>query len=394
MRDKRALLKAWTRAGSVAVPLDTLFLHGGETRRLPFGDHRNKWRPCMSLVAVAERHVRFTLRIASAAVPVESRAGVAEVVDCDASSLLLPAEKRRLELSMVHGRGAIELIRVTHAPGRTPVDVVLPERAMGWMGEVPASTVGQALAPAAMRMRRARRAAQLAGARILAPVSLTATDKGSGAAVLELAAGCHRLHVVADTGIGGAADVDADARRQQDGVVLARDRSHAPDARLSFCVGAEQRVALQFAGAPQDATVWVLDAFWPIPVSVPVTWGAHARAGIAWALHRRTTPTPRHPPEFQWLGAAGVTVLPVPISPGVCYLVAFAIARGQAATARVTASAGERRVYDGANDPARSAALTFCAPAYIDSASLTVDVRSRDAWWVAMVWRLGGRGAR
>lgn len=393
MSDARALVSAWTRPGAVAKRLSPIFLHDGERRRVPLPDVRDAKHPCMTIVAIAERHLRFTITTQQLAQPVESRAGVARITDCERGSLTLPAGKRHVELVMTRGRGAIELIRVVYATQITPVDVIVPERAIGTAGAEVQSAGALRLAPKAARVARARRGAQLDGASTVAPLSLGVTDAGAGSAVVQLVAGCHRLHVIADTGSEGTADVDAEVRNHEDEALLARDRSHAPDARLELCVGTEQRVQLRFSGAPPKTEVVLLDAFWPIPSGVGSAWGARARAGLAWALYRRRTPAPQRAPLWSTLGAAGVTLLPVPVLPNACYLAAFALVRGQAQTSRLSLKLGLQARYDDANDPIRSAAITFCAGGRDEVAQLTFDVRSRDAWWVGAMWRLGDAGA-
>lgn len=392
MADAQAIVTAWSKPSSKAQRVTTVFVHDGETRRVPYADRRDEAQSCLTIVAIAERHVRFKLTTAAAIEPQESRAGVARLTDCGKGSLSLSAEKRRVEVSITRGRGAIEIISATHASPLSAVEVVLPTRAVGPVGSDAASAGALPLAPRAERLARARRGAQLDGASTITPVSLTATDDGSGAATLELASGCYRVHVLADARVGVAADVDAEARRHDDGVLLRRDRSHAPDARLAFCIGATAAVVIRFAGAPSLAKVSIVTAHWPIPDGVPATWGAEAQAGLAWALYRRRTPSPRRPPSFQSLGAPGTTVLPIRVEPNACYLTAFSLARGLATAGRLTAIVGHQVMYDDASDLTRSAAVTFCTGPRDTRARLLVDVRARDAWWVAALWRIGGDG--
>jgi hypothetical protein len=391
MGDADVLETVWSKAQDSRVKrLAPIFLHDGETRRVALVDSRTEALPCMAFVAIAERHQRFVLSTSAASEPVESRAGVARLVDCGGGALSLPAKQRRVEIAMTSGRGTIELIRATYATQLSPVDVILPERAVGPVGKDEDAPGGLELAPMKDRVARARRSSRLDGASTIMPLSLRATDAGAGSTVLRLSAGCHRLHLVSDTGVGGAADLDADVRRHEDGTVLDRDRSHAPDARLSACVGVDRRVEVRFNGAPSRAKVTLLDAFWPIPAGVPVMWGARARAGLAWAVHRRSSPKPQTAPIVQTLGGPGVTALASAVVPGACYLAAFAVARGEAATSRLSVHIGPRRAHDDANDLMRSAAVTFCAKAGERLARFRFDVRARDAWWIGALWRVGG----
>ncbi len=389
MADAELLIQGWSRQTATAARLTTVFLHDGESRDVRYPDDRTPARRCLSIAAVAERHVRFTLAGAGSVEPLASRAGVAVLTDCGGGVLTVAPSARRVELEIAQGRGAIEVIVATHAGALPPPEVWLAERAVGPVGADDASPGALPLAPQSARVARARRSAVVDGATTIVPLTLAASETGVGATVLSIGAGCHRIHVIADAREG---DLDADARRHDSGLLLQRDRSHAPDARLAFCLGETERVEIRFVGAPAKAKVTLVHASWGVPAGVPATWGPEVQAGLSWALFRRRVPQPSAAPVFQWLGAAGSTVLPIAVEPGACYLAAVAIARGTASAGRLTAVLGHRQVFDDASDAVRSAGITFCAGPTDDRALLVVDVRSRDAWWVASLWRVGVTG--
>jgi hypothetical protein len=385
--DANTLIDAWTTPHSSAQRVATVFVHEGEVRRVAYPDQRTTERPCVTLVAMAERHVRFAVSTGIGREPMESRAGVVRVNDCGGGELTGPAGERRLAVSIVRGRGAVEIVSASFSKALPGVHVVLPSRAVGLVSSEAASPGALPLAPHGERVSRASVAARLDGAETTERTSLDASADGSGTLVLELESGCHRVVVLADARL---ADVDAEALREDDGTALQRDRSHAPDARLEFCLGTSERVLVRSVGAPGGSKLTVLSARWPAPAGVPTIWGAEARAGLSWALFRRHAPAPRIAPEFQALGAGGATVLPVPVEPGRCYVAAFAVGAGKATAGRLSLRLGASAAYDDASDVRRSAAVSFCAGPFDDLAVLTVDLRSRDAWWVLALFRMGG----
>ncbi len=107
-----ALLGGWQRSGAKAERVTTVFFSHGESRSLPIALRPSALRPCITVVAIAERGLSFTLeRRAGAAdleppdrpsgdgpdpddegpgqnqVVRESRAGVAELEHCSAADI-------------------------------------------------------------------------------------------------------------------------------------------------------------------------------------------------------------------------------------------------------------------------------------------------------------------
>ncbi len=415
MGDAQALVAAWSESGAVVTRLTTLFLSHSDGRTVslshqngrmgPFDAARAPAKRCVTIVALAERQIRFSLVPArpgvgaaealadSPAQPtgarrtVQSQAGVAVLQDCGDGGL----SSGRVRVAMDSPRGAVELLVAYHQVPLVPLVITLPERAQGPVA--PGGEVGEplALAPVAEREARARRAALGDGAKLVVRVVAKASERGAGSAVLNLTRGCHRLTVLADqAGSSQPVDIDADVRLEDDAEPLRRDRSHAPDARLDFCLGTKAKVWLRFMGAGGPTKVTVQDAFWPMPAGVPTYWGATAAAGLGWALHRRRAPPVTEGPVFQALGPPGITTLPIPVEPGGCYFAAFAAVRDQAGPGRLTVEAGAQRYHDDANEEPRGAAVSFCAPVGAPIARAQVDLRGSGGFWVFALWSLGG----
>jgi hypothetical protein len=396
--DTRALLTSWRRAGASVERAGTVFLLSGEARSVALPRARRGAPRCLRVVALAERAIGFavapgTVAPGALATNLEalsgigfqpSEAGVAQLENCSRSAKSL----RRITVTMAAGRGAIEIIVMRYDDEPPAVDRVLPERAIGF--SAPRSEIAPlALAPLRERLERSHQLAKNDAAAAVVDIRTRATSQGAGSMVMRLSGGCHRVSVLSETQGQGVVDVDAEARLAQSHLVLARDRSHAPDGRLDFCVADSERVELRFVGAASSSSVVVVDAHWPLPSGLPHHWGRQASAGLAWALFRRRTPAVSHAPNLLVMGPVGTTVVPLTVEPGACYLVALTLARGEALGGRLSVHvAGETR-YDDAGDEPRSAALTFCAPPGVDRAELEVDLRGGSAWWGAALWRLG-----
>jgi len=371
------------------VRATTVFLVSGESRAVSIP--RTGDATCTTVVALAERHVEFSLtEVPAAALGAQAKpaqkssAGVARVDSC--SGLVAPA---RVVVTMASARATIELLVVRHKRLPTSVDLILPERATG-----PVAPRGDPGAPlpvdsVADRVARSDNAARLDGARTVVRVTTRATERGRGSMLLRLSGGCHRLVVIAERQRDDQRlDVDADVRHRGKKRAIALDRSHAPDARLDFCIGERGSVELRFTGVDAPASVVVLDAHWPPVDVIPEHWGSSARASVGWALHRRHAPQMTRPPLREFMGSGGVTFMPIAVEPGSCYMAAFGVVRGDVSAARISAEVGGKIHYDDATDVTRAAAVTFCTTSQ-RHALLKLDMRARLAWWRLAVWPLG-----
>jgi len=363
---------------SIVVPADAL---GRLSQR------RGRATGCLTIVALAERHIDFTLTEqprpgATARAPKKSQAGVARIDDCDGRRV------GRVFVTMASARGTVEILMAHQSPAALAVSLYVPQRAVGPVA--PRGDPGPVLrlAPLSSRVELAERSARLDGARAVVRVHAEASNRGGGAIILKLTEGCHRLLVLAEAiDEDHPIDVDADVRARGEREPLVRDRSHAPDARLDFCLGETGPVELRFAGAGGVTPITIVDGYWPMPEAIPPGWGHGSRAAVGWALHRRRVPASLGLPLYQAVGASGVSFVPVEVEPGRCYVAAFGVTRGDVQAARLSAEVGGRVHHDDATDRMRGAAVGFCAGG-VRHARLKIDVRSRIAWWRLAVWRV------
>jgi hypothetical protein len=411
MSDRDRLATTYIKAGASVRPERTMFLRQRESRAISLAPERrlrkaerraDKLPHCVSVVALSERHISFRLEPVSGApgdsyqvmLPARVRqsvAGVARIEDCGVGVLSAGG----VNVVMDSPRGAVEVLIVRYRLKLSAPELILPARAQGPLSE--RGEVGKPLrlAPLKQRALRAERVARGEGAKTVVTVKTRASERGMGSISLKLAGGCHRLSVLADPSNAGPVDIDAEVRLRGGNDALRRDRSHAPDARLDFCLGESGPVELRYAGAGGPAPVTVLDAFWPIARGVPEAWGEQARAGLSWALHRRRAPAVVDVPLLQVLGPPGVTVIPTAVEPSTCYLAAFALASGQASAGRLTVLVAGQTRYDDASEVPRGGAVTFCTPPRAEVARLVVELRASGAEWVLSLWRLGsGRAKR
>ena len=289
-------------------------------------------RPCATVIALGARSAGYAVRpalprvLGMTAPSVDAEAGMVTLEDCAGKALGTGA----IELVMGKRAGAVDVLVVRHRAGLSDPTIVLPERATGPL-PLPEPVGPLSVAPIEERRHRAEDAARRDGATFVARVDIAADVRGRGAIILRLRQGCHRVAVLADaatlsTGATPpAVDVDATARLAGDEEDLVFDRSHAPDARLDFCIGSTRDVELRFVGAGGAVPMMVLTSYWAFPVGLPSLWGDDARGGFAWALHRRPGPRLGRAPDHLVAGAAGMTRLPLEVEPSSCYLAALAL---------------------------------------------------------------------
>jgi hypothetical protein len=405
--DADRLVRMWTARGARVERLAPIFLEHGRARTLTLAPAPAGEPGCLTVAFVAARTAELLVGqdegapdpAASARLPLpflahaeppdrrlHSAGGAAVVVRCGAER----AELAHVRVELGSTRAAVEIVVARSEAPLGEVREVLPERAAG--PTAPRGDPGGPLEPRplAERLARAAQRARNDGAAQVARFTARATPVGAGSFELDLADGCHRLDVMAETPATfphRGTDVDAEAR-DASGKLLARDRADVPDARLDLCLGEAARITVPFAGAAGPMSVVLSDARWPVPARVPARWGPRARGGFAGALFRRHAPDPAEPAIFESLGVQGATAIPVEIQPGRCYLAALAVIRGEARSIRLSALVGDRVSRDDLNDRAEGAAISFCAE---DAAvvRLDADVRGNSTWWSLVVWPMG-----
>ncbi len=81
----------------------------------------------------------------------------------------------------------------------------------------------------------------------------------------------------------------------------------------------------------------------------------------------------------------GLTVLPVELVPGGCYLAAAAAIQGSVKLLSLSASVGEVTSVAHVDDEDLAAVVTFCAGA-AERGKLEVEVRGTSPIWIAALW--------
>ena len=185
---------------------------------------------------------------------------------------------------------------------------------------------------------------------------------------MTLEPGCHTLRLFPvdprnGRPRGGKVDLDAELRGRNDDRVLARDRSDAPDAELSACVGEPTDAEVVFAGSPPRAPVLMAHYAWPLPAHLPVVWDDDVRGRMARVLFVRHVASLPREPSFLTQGGSGTTSVPLSVEPGACYLAVVAGAHGNARALGLRVRVAAREAYDDRGVDGAGAAVAFCAEA-------------------------------
>jgi hypothetical protein len=258
-----------------------------------------------------------------------------------------------------------------------------PAAPLGLSGPRPVSS------PLPSRAEALEQRARRQGARDVGARSLAAGRDGGGVLPLRLAAGCHRIDVLgipAPEGWPRGVDLDAELVWVPDGRPAAQDRTDNADATLAFCTGEPRLARLQFSGTVPTSPVVVLSARWDLPRGLPGDWGPGPRARLAEAIgrhHRRDLPSA---PVYSSLGVTGVTLLPIEVEPGACYLAALAAIRGEPAGMAIAVQAGNHRSEDNPGPGGTGTAVAFCAGRE-QRASIDVEARGVGLVWLLGVWQ-------
>jgi hypothetical protein len=384
----------WQRAGATVTRSPTRFVYEDETASfaIPVAPEGM----CTTVAMVGARGLSFHVKIGGAdddpLAPDEgaraaSIAGVVQIGRCDGTPM------RRLVVTSDAGRGAIEIVVAHSRSPVPPLRTVLPERTGGVTPPAAEPGALPPLLPPQHRADVAEGRARRDGAVIASRESWTAGVDGNGDGHVALDAGCHRLEIfAADPRAGGRGrrfrlDIDAELRDDEDGAMLGRDRTDAPDAHVEACIGKETEGSLVYSGAPPNETVLVTHASWAIPRNLPWAWGPEARGKMAGAMLARHLASPPDAAVVLAQGAAGTTMVPVELEPGGCYVAVAAVTQGHARGVGVRAIVGARQSTDerGINDEA--GAVAFCAREQ-SRARVEVDARGTALAWGLAVFRI------
>jgi hypothetical protein len=360
------LARAW-RAEEATVAVDpTRFLNDNETVSVVLPELAPA--ECTTVALVGARGLGFHVRIVDGAdtgeARIASQAGALAIERCG-----LPPP-RAIMVTADSGRGALEVAVARSHRSLARLRTVLPERAGGdWLpgpepGPAPSLPAPERRADAADA--RARRD----GATIAGRVTLPSAPDGSGGVGVTLDPGCHTLRLFPVDPRGGArlrggkVDLDAELRGRADDHVLARDRSDAPDADLSVCVGEPTETEVLFAGSPPRAPVLMAHYAWPLPAHLPGAWDDEVRGRMARVLFVRHVEGLPREPSFLTQGGSGTTPVPLDVEPGACYLAVVVGAHGSARALGLRVRVAAREAYDDRGIDGAGAAVAFCTEAH------------------------------
>lgn len=385
------LARAWRASGAVVVLDRTRFLDEDETTsvtlpNLPAAE-------CTTVVFLGPRGLGFHIRVIEAGDEeagrkLPSEAGAVSLERCGDGPPV------RIRVSSDSGRGAIETILARSAKPLAPLRVILPERTGGVTVPGPDPGILPTLASPENRAEIAEGRARLDGGFIEARRTWQSGPDGSGTSHETLEPGCHRLRLLAldrpswRTRARAGLDLDAEMRDEADDRLLARDRSDAPDAELSLCVGETTQVEVVFVGSPPDAPVLLVHAWWSLPQSLPAIWGSEARARMARLLLARQVRSLPRWPFMLAQGGAGGTPVPVSIEPGGCYLAVVSLVEGTARAVALRVHLGGEDVFDDRGIDDLGAAVAFCAHQH-ERAVARVEVRGAPPLgWGLAIYRI------
>ena len=400
--DVAALSAARATYGRVLRLKPRLLEHGD---RLPFSiapELLNANDPSCATVAilgVPESHFlihfsQFDPGAPSTAFAESSAAGAAEITRCGAGKPFLAG----MVVEMRSPREVLETV-LSFAPAGVPkLAEVLPGRdpgtelTLGEPGDRPASP------PLSQRLQRLSARARREGAQSFERDTLQAGEEGSGAAPLQLAAGCHELTLLAETGPLGlpAVDLDLELADPETDTRLAIDRADDADATVSLCIGAPAALQLRFVGATPHLSLTLTQARWDLPAGLPSSWGAEARGRLAQVARNLHLPLPSKP-LYESLGVQGTTSLPLEVEPNACYTAFVVPVRGDAARLSLFALAHAPGELARGSAEADGTAVSFCANG-AKRATLEVGGEGSNLAWLLAVWETGraplGQGAR
>jgi len=359
--------QTWRDAGGYVVVDRTRFLNDDESLPVllpPLPESAGA--ECTTVVLIGARGLGFHANLGAG-----TAAGEGERIASEAGALSLErcgeAMPRRFVVTADSGRGAIETVVARSSKGVKPVHAILPERASGTALSGPEPGSLPVLLPPTRRADAAEGRARRDGATVLAQMTWEARGDGTGSGTENLAPGCHVLELmapdpraVAPSG-RGKLDVDAEMRDGSGERVLARDRSDAPDARLSVCVGEDTPVEVAFVGSPPHAPVLVAHWAWPLPAHLPGVWGGEALARMAHVLLTRHGPSLLREPIALAQGGSGATPVALAVQPGACYVAMLAVTQGAARSVSLRSRIGPLESVDDRGPDENGALVAFCA---------------------------------
>lgn len=345
---------------------------------------------CVTVSALAAPNISFLLMfrqleedVSRRAWPIPSAAGAAEVTRCGARKPLLSG----LSLKLRSRRGVIEFVVVQSENPPPQISEFLPSRNPG--PSLPSPQIGRRpwLAPLKDRLAALRSARHAEGAEVTNESALPSDESGRGSTVVHLAAGCHRLEVLADANPESPPDLDGKLFALAQGIEIASDEEHRGQVSLGHCVGRAERFRLDYSGAVPHSEVVLMHSTWAIPESFPASWGSLARSRLALVAWKAGLRDFVSPPVFSSLGVRGTTRMTLPTDPAGCYIANLAPIRGEVTSmalgARAAAVTSEAHAPDGSG-----VSLAFCARGQ-ETVFLETQALGAGVAWILGVWSAG-----
>jgi hypothetical protein len=374
--------------------LPSRFLYDDESVVLPLPP--SEGRACMTLAFIGPRGLSFHVKLpdvpedplASESAVVSSGAGLLEIVHCERGRPL-----RRVQITSDAGRGTIETrIALSDAPVVSARDVLL-ERTVGEALARSDPHATASLAPLERRADAAEFRARWDGGLIAPRLQQRAGADGTGELEVRLVPGCHRIEVLAAEGPqtrrGRKHDVDAELRDDDD-LLLARDRSEAEAAHLEACVAEETNATVVFNGAPSGVPMLIVSARWPLPHNLPREFGPDGEARMARAMRSRNVPAPSGRPVLVAHGGAGSAMIPVAVEAGGCYTALATVVHGHARSVGLRTRVGAREFFDQRGGSDEAALTSFCVQG-ATSAQVDIEARGSGVVWALAVYRMTSR---
>ncbi|HVW26590.1 MAG TPA: hypothetical protein VHC69_14585 [Polyangiaceae bacterium] len=393
--DADAVAVRYAKSAIVFRPSPKLYGSGGpEAVTLPVEATLSPSTGCTTVVAIGAVSTAFALSLPGgdeeddgSEQVATSIAGLAEMTRCGERR----AELAELTIEVRSPHAVIEWIVATSNVPLLLARSILPHRDPG--NVLPLQRPGPPPSPGPVAARVLRLESRLAREEMAHVERRMAAADGSGAGrvLLELSPGCHRITVFdapADQNDADFHDIDAELAWASGGIASI-DRTESPDAALVACTAEHELGILAFAGAGKGGSVVVVHGITDLPAGVPARWGA-ARARVARTLLERHIPAPASSPVYESLGVAGLTVLPLELEPGRCYLAAVASLQGDVKLIALNAVAFGPAAQSHVDDTDEAAAVTFCAGT-TPRGRLEVEVHGASPIWLAAVWPFGER---
>ncbi len=395
-QDVVALRKAWSREPAKVERAKAQLAERGQLTpvRLRASDFDIASDGCVTIAVLGAVSTQFVMRFLPTRQgpqfpegehPEQSAAGAAQLVRCGLRKAMLS----RLVIEMRSPRGVLEVLTARANRPVGALSKVLPSREPG--PSAPFGRVGPRpnAAPVATRSRGFQLRSERRGARNVRRSRMRLGRAGVGDARVHLAPGCHEFGVMAGDPLPGGvpSDVDAELWRIPGSGLIAADRTSAADATLTACLGQQSTARLRVRSSPGASKTTVMHAHWALPDGIRAAWGVTARGRMAETLGVNELRLAAAPPVDEALLVSGVTLLPVRVSPGRCYLAAVAAVRGRPIGIAMATRTASGRAQNQSTPGAKGTTLAFCARN--DRQLIEVEARGNRTSFLFALWAAG-----